>query len=258
MSDESIGQNWGDFNMSQIFKNFIILSAVVALTACSSSKKKHSEVGDEGMDGTSDEVATTDPVPGDEDVASVEDLARGESPEAPSSFDAPVGNGQFEDYTVQKGDTLMKIAFDYYGDIYQWRRVYQWNKGKISNINSVPAGTVLKMEQRGSPLALDKSGSSFLIKQGDTLGTISGEVYGTQKKWKRLWEKNRQLIKDPNKIYAGFYLYYVLTPKDIEEKQKYDLNPAPLASRPKAPRGPASVKNVDKLPPLEPMVAPKK
>jgi hypothetical protein len=23
-----------------------------------------------------------------------------------------------------------------------------------------------------------------------------------------LWENNRQLIKDPNKIYAGFYLYY--------------------------------------------------
>ena len=42
----------------------------------------------------------------------------------------------------------------------------------------------------------------------NTLGTISNDVYGTTHKWKRLWENNRQLIKDPNRIYAGFYLFY--------------------------------------------------
>jgi hypothetical protein len=44
---------------------------------------------------------------------------------------------------------------------------------------------------------------------GDTLGKISKRVYGTVERWKEIWKNNEKLIKDPNKIYAGFTLYYV-------------------------------------------------
>jgi nucleoid-associated protein YgaU len=53
------------------------------------------------------------------------------------------------------------------------------------------------------------TGSPYLIRTGDTLGKISKNVYQTMTKWKMLWENNRPMIKDPNKIFAGFTIYYV-------------------------------------------------
>jgi hypothetical protein len=73
----------------------------------------------------------------------------------------------------------------------------------------VAAGTVLKLEKPATPVTIERNGERYLIKGGDTLGTISNEVYGTTAKWRKLWDNNRQLIHNPNRIYAGFYLYYV-------------------------------------------------
>ena len=93
-------------------------------------------------------------------------------------------------------------------------------------------------------VTIERNGESYLIKRGDTLGVISNDVYGTTRKWKKLWENNRQLIKDPNKIYAGFYLYYQpegkLTHEDIAPglKKEDSAMVAPQVST--APREPAS------------------
>jgi nucleoid-associated protein YgaU len=110
-------------------------------------------------------------------------------------------------YTVRKGDTLMKIAFENYGDLYRWREIYEANREQITDPNQVPPGTELTLNGAGM-VTIERNGEQYLIKSGETLGIISNNVYGTPRKWKRLWENNRQLIKDPNKIYAGFYLYY--------------------------------------------------
>ena len=40
-------------------------------------------------------------------------------------------------------------------------------------------------------------------------------------KWKKLWENNKALIKDPNKIYAGFYLYYQATEEEKQNAEKH-------------------------------------
>lgn len=158
----------------------------------------------------------------------------------PSGIEAasPMGasSGEFETYSVQTGDTLMKIAFETYGDLYQWRRVYDLNRDKISSPNSLPRGLQLKLEKPSNPVAIDKNGERYLIKVGDTLGSISGDVYGTAKKWKKLWENNRQLIRDPNKIYAGFFLFYTMD----GEKMPPPLARAKPASVETA-RAPASV-----------------
>ncbi|MBS1959422.1 MAG: LysM peptidoglycan-binding domain-containing protein [Bdellovibrionales bacterium] len=116
-------------------------------------------------------------------------------------------SGDGMSYQVRKGDTLMKIAFENYGDLYRWREIYEANRDQIQDPNHVPPGTELTLNGAGM-VTIERNGEQYLIKHGDTLGTISNDVYGTSRKWKRLWENNRQLIKDPNKIYAGFYLYY--------------------------------------------------
>jgi nucleoid-associated protein YgaU len=122
----------------------------------------------------------------------------------------PVAEG-VASYTVKAGDTLMKISWEQYGTLFRWREIYQANKGRIVDPNHVPPGTQIELpaEGRNPATAADHNGEQYLIVKGDTLGKISNKVYGTLQKWKKIWENNRQLIRDPNKIYAGFYLYYV-------------------------------------------------
>ncbi len=124
---------------------------------------------------------------------------------APESFS---GSGQYESHTIQRGDTLMRVAFEYYGDLYQWKKIYEANRDKISDPNVIPVGTVLKVERPQSSVSVERNGERYMIKQGDTLGSISQDLYGTRSKWKQIYENNRKLIRDPNRIYAGFNLYY--------------------------------------------------
>lgn len=44
---------------------------------------------------------------------------------------------------------------------------------------------------------------SYTVLNNDTLEKISQKVYGTSKKWKKIYEANSDRLKDPNRIYAG-------------------------------------------------------
>lgn len=160
-------------------------------------------------------------------------------PEAPkesygsmgSSEPSTPGSGEYESYTVQQGDTLMKIAFNTYGNVYEWRRIYELNKDKIRDFNMIPSGVSLKVEKPSAPITISRNGEKYLIKRGDTLGTISQDVYGTPKKWKKILGNNRELVRNPDQIFAGFYVYYVYTSEDEQEKQQYQRQ-APMAQSP--------------------------
>lgn len=43
----------------------------------------------------------------------------------------------------------------------------------------------------------------YEIKSGDTLGAISKQFYGKSSQYMRIFEANREIISDPNKIYPG-------------------------------------------------------
>jgi nucleoid-associated protein YgaU len=44
---------------------------------------------------------------------------------------------------------------------------------------------------------------SYEVKAGDSLSKIAKNVYGKASEWKRIFEANRDTIKDPDKIYPG-------------------------------------------------------
>lgn len=44
---------------------------------------------------------------------------------------------------------------------------------------------------------------TYLVVKGDSLSTIASGQYGDAQKWRRIYEANRDLIDDPNLIYAG-------------------------------------------------------
>jgi len=48
-------------------------------------------------------------------------------------------------YKTKKGDTLRKIAKKHYGDSSKYKKIYNANKGKLKNAQTVPAGVTLKI-----------------------------------------------------------------------------------------------------------------
>lgn len=48
---------------------------------------------------------------------------------------------------------------------------------------------------------------TYTVKPGDTLSKIAIVEYGNYRDWPILWEANRDIIPDPNLIYAGEVLY---------------------------------------------------
>jgi len=48
-------------------------------------------------------------------------------------------------YKTKKGDTLRKIAKKFYGDSSKYKKIYNANKSKLKNKQTVPAGVTLKI-----------------------------------------------------------------------------------------------------------------
>lgn len=111
-------------------------------------------------------------------------------------------------YTVQKNETLMLIAFKLYGDYDRWKELANYNSEKLAGSTMLKEGMVLNYVAPSEEFVWNPEGLPYLIRTGDTLGRISSNVYSTHTKWKLLWDNNRPLIKDPNKIFAGFTIYY--------------------------------------------------
>jgi nucleoid-associated protein YgaU len=48
-----------------------------------------------------------------------------------------------------------------------------------------------------------KSQKFHIVAKGETLGSISSKYYGSSGKWKKIYENNRNIIKDPNVLKPG-------------------------------------------------------
>lgn len=122
-----------------------------------------------------------------------------------------------EQYQVQKGDTLMMVAFKIYGDYRKWKDLKEWNRDVLKTKMGI--GMTLKYIAPKESFSWQHVGLPYMVKTGDTLQTVSSDKYGTTKKWKAIYDNNRPLIRDPNLIFAGFTLYYVPT-RDIASEHK--------------------------------------
>ncbi len=49
----------------------------------------------------------------------------------------------------------------------------------------------------------NKESKFYTVKSGDTLGKIAKEFYGNAMKYPVIFEANKPMLKDPNKIYPG-------------------------------------------------------
>jgi nucleoid-associated protein YgaU len=48
-----------------------------------------------------------------------------------------------------------------------------------------------------------EASETYEVKSGDSLSKIAKRVYGNASDWKKIYEANRDLLKDPDKIFPG-------------------------------------------------------
>jgi len=106
--------------------------------------------------------------------------------------------GVYDQYTVLKGDYLWKIAKkpDIYGDAYQWIRIYCVNRDQIKNPDKIEPEQILNIQRTLGQ-------NQYLVVKGDYLKKIAGspDVLGDPTQWTKLYEANKEIVSDPNKIY---------------------------------------------------------
>jgi len=76
--------------------------------------------------------------------------------------------------------------------------------GNVKGVESVDADelTVAAPQGKGG-VATVKEPTFYTIEKGDTLSKIAKAKYGRAEKWQALFEANREIIEDPDKIYPG-------------------------------------------------------
>ena len=187
----------------------LLLSLSFVLASCSGSKSSEDvseeEQGIQLSDAeefTEEEIVEEEIVDGDEEGQTEEVVADNSASNVQIDSD-----GEMQMYTVQKNETLMLISFKLYGDYGKWKQLADWNDGELNGSTALSSGMSLKYYPASEDFVWNPEGSPYLIKRGDTLGTISEDTYETNKYWKEIWYNNKPLIKDPNVIFAGFTIY---------------------------------------------------
>ena len=58
-------------------------------------------------------------------------------------------------------------------------------------------------KEKGSGSVAKKEEKTYIVKKGDTLQKISNKMYGTTKRWKKIYEANKDALKSPDMIKPG-------------------------------------------------------
>jgi len=64
-------------------------------------------------------------------------------------------------------------------------------------------GGIASVDDRISVDKEEPAAEFYTVKKGDSLSKIAKRYYGDPMKYKQLFEANRPLLKDPNKVFPG-------------------------------------------------------
>lgn len=129
-------------------------------------------------------------------------------------------------HTVKKDETLWAIAQQHYGDGALHARLAAYNRSRLPDPSALRVGLTLLIPvkdelMRSSDATLAERGAradasapaasrpaspaqrEYVVQKGDTLGEISMETLGTSKRWREIYELNKDRIDDPDNVLAG-------------------------------------------------------
>lgn len=67
----------------------------------------------------------------------------------------------------------------------------------FSNVRSGSSSTAPSSEPKS------EQAQTYVVEEGDSLSKIAKRFYGKADEWRRIYELNRDIIKDPDLIYPG-------------------------------------------------------
>lgn len=95
-------------------------------------------------------------------------------------------------------------------------KMVQGNRGLITE-SSIPEISEPKTVVSPASVNIEK----YTVQKGDTLQKLAKEFYGTTKKWTKIYEANKDILKGPDKVYPGQVINIPLEPlKETKENLK--------------------------------------
>jgi len=137
---------------------------------------------------------------------------------AAPSVTAPPPAPQARTHEVVKGETLSSISEKYYGTQAKWKRILDANRALIPDANRLKVGIKLTIPDVADaapapgglvPVTIPAAGGAasaarkHTVAAGESLSAISEKYYGTQAKWKTIYDANRSVISDPDRLRQG-------------------------------------------------------
>jgi len=140
---------------------------------------------------------------------------------APATPALRVETGAEKTYTVKSGDTLTSIASSQLPGKGGLKAILESNKTVLSNPNKLRVGMTLKIPASvaaiepakvDAPKKIDPAApaetasivpSEYTVQSGDTLERIARKIFNDGRKWKELYEWNRDQLPDPSRLRLG-------------------------------------------------------
>jgi nucleoid-associated protein YgaU len=81
-------------------------------------------------------------------------------------------------------------------------------KPDFSNVQSGSSSTAARTEGTSGSVAApaQRQARTYTVQKGDSLSKIAKREYGDANEWRRIYDANRELIKDPDLIHPGWTL----------------------------------------------------
>lgn len=133
---------------------------------------------------------------------------------------APAAGDGFTWHTIEAGETLSKIAARFLGDANRWREIAAINTDRLPDPNTVGKGVLIRIPLRAGtsptnaaqrpvntpvppPAQRAAPTRKHVVAKNENLSEIAQKYLGSARKWREIYDANRDVIKDPDNVLAG-------------------------------------------------------
>ncbi|HJS43631.1 MAG TPA: LysM peptidoglycan-binding domain-containing protein [Gemmatimonadales bacterium] len=74
---------------------------------------------------------------------------------------------------------------------------------RTPDYSNVQSGSSSTAPSEPSSSTSNNGSRTYVVVKGDSLSAIAQRVYGDTKEWRRIYDANRDIIRDPDLIYPG-------------------------------------------------------
>lgn len=166
--------------------------------------------------------------------------------EAATSGSTATDEASGMEVVIGPDDDLWSLASSWYGDGTSWRRIAAANPGIDAEnpavgspivLPGIPATMHLPTGHTGGghdvgPEDVERISPVVTVRSGDTLSAIARKHLGDQNEWPRIWQLNRDLVKDPDHIEPGWRLVLPGAPGDAHHDDAHTPAPTNAAAAP--------------------------